>query len=141
VNDDIYFCLSEDGTTGYFLLRALGGLGAQDIYQVLFPHSQIEYVAVLGVVTDNTEEPVRARMTVMDQSTDEIIGVYTRERQYRALPDDPPPGGKYRMTIEAQGFETREAEVLAIAPEGTREMPLDIILVRNDQTARAINPE
>jgi hypothetical protein len=141
VNDDIYFCLSEDGTTGYFSSERDGGFGAQDIYEVIFPGSQIDYVAVLGVVTDNNDEPVRARLVVTDPVNEEIVGVYNnnvRTGRYLMILR---PGGRYHMTIEAEGFEVREAEVIASLPEGTRELPMNIILVRNENTARATTPE
>ncbi|HEY0977573.1 MAG TPA: hypothetical protein VGE21_08895, partial [Flavobacteriales bacterium] len=59
VNDDIYFCLNEDGTTGHFSSERSNGLGGQDIYQVEFPDSQIDYLLVRGVVTDGSDEPVK----------------------------------------------------------------------------------
>ena len=137
VNDDIYFCLSEDGTTGYFSSERAGGLGAQDIYEVQFPNSQIDYVAVLGVVTDNNEDPVRARFVVTDPITADIVGVYSNNAKTGRYLMILQPGGKYHMSIEAEGFETREADIVATLPDGTRELPLDITLVRNEQTARA----
>ncbi len=141
VNDDIYFCLSEDGTTGYFSSERTGGLGAQDIYQVNFPSSQIEYVAVLGVVTDTNDEPVRARMTVMEAGGEEIVGVYNANANTGRYLMILQPGSRYHVTIEAEGFERSEAEWVAQASEGTREMPLDIVMLRNENTARAIANE
>ncbi len=141
VNDDIYFCLSEDGTTGYFSSERLGGLGAQDIYQVVFPGSQIDYVAVLGVVTDSNDEPVQARFTVSDAGTDGPVGVYNSNARTGRYLMILKPGGHYHMTIEAQGFELREADIVATLPEGTRELPMDITLMRNERTARAAPTE
>lgn len=135
VNDDIYFCLSEDGTTGYFSSERPGGQGGQDIYTADFAMNQIEYVAVLGVVTDSNEEPIAARFTVTDVTGDEVIGVYNSNARTGRYLMILKPGAEYHMSIDARGFETREATITARATDGGREMPLDITLVRNDTTA------
>ncbi|MBL0044739.1 MAG: hypothetical protein IPP33_10215 [Flavobacteriales bacterium] len=45
------------------------------------------------------------------------------------------------MTVEAQGFEARVSEVNTIVvPDGSREIPLDIVLNRNENTARVTKP-
>lgn len=141
VNDDIYFSLSDDGTTGYLSSERPGGLGGQDIYQVTFTDDQLDYVAVLGVVTDGSDEPVRARLTVTDPTGEEVVGVYNsdaRTGRYLMILE---PGGQYHVSVDARGFEVREAEFTARAPRGGREMALDITLVRNESTARATKPE
>ncbi|MFT3884159.1 MAG: hypothetical protein QM724_01640 [Flavobacteriales bacterium] len=141
VNDDIYFCLSEDGETGYFSSERPGGLGGQDIYQVVFPNSQIDYLLVRGVVTDANEEPVKARITLTDAAGEEIVGVYnSNERTGRYVmvvkPDD-----RLHMTVQATGFDEQKNDVVAKRPtDGTREMRMDVQLVRNDRTAGAQNP-
>ncbi len=138
VNDDIYFCLSEDGQTGYFSSEREGGLGGQDIYCVEFPSSQIDYLVYRGVVTDASEEPVKARLTLVTSPQSEPVGVYnTNERtgRYIMLVQ---PGKHYLLTADAQGFETRTVE---LSTEGVsadiHEIPLDVTLARNENTAGA----
>lgn len=141
VNDDIYFCLSDDGQTGYFSSERPGGLGGQDIYQVNFPTSQIDYLVVRGVVTDAAEEPVKGRITVTAGDDNSVVGVYnTNERTGRYLMVAQ-PGDHYTMTVEAQGFETRTMSLTTDRPtDGGREIPLDITLTRNENTARIVKP-
>jgi hypothetical protein len=141
VNDDIYFCLSEDGQTGYFSSERDGGLGGQDIYQVDFPNSQIQYLVVRGLVTDGTDEPVRARLTLASATDGSIIGVYnTNERTGRYLMAVQ-HGAQYNVVVEASGFITREMPVTTVGVDGaTREIKVDFTLQRQDQTARAIKP-
>jgi len=141
VDDDIYFCLSEDGYTGWLSSERPGGLGMQDIYQVEFPGSQIEYVAVRGVVTDPHDEPVKARITVTDPSGEDIVGVYKpNERTGRYLLVLM-PGQRYAMTVEAPGYLTRKTELHARAAEGTREMPMDILMVPDGERERLTRNE
>lgn len=141
VNDDIYFCLSEDGQTGYFSSERSGGLGGQDIYQIVFPTSQTEHLLVRGVVTDAGEEPVKARITLMDTDNDEIVGIYnTNERTGRYVMIVA-PHARYAMTVEAPGFETKQSELSTSAVRaGEQEIPLDITLTRNENTAKVGQP-
>jgi hypothetical protein len=141
VNDDIYFCLSEDGQTGYFSSERPGGLGGQDIYQVVFPNSQIDYLLVRGVITDASEEPVKARITLMDGAGEEVVGVYNNNERTGRYVMVVKPEDRLHMTVQAPGFEELKNELTATRPtDGTREMRLDIQLVRNDRTAGAVKP-
>jgi len=128
VNDDIYFCLSADGRTGYFSSERAEGMGMQDIYEVTFPNSQLDHMIVRGVVADASEEPVRARIILTDATGEEIVGVYnTNERTGRYLmvlsPDQ-----EYHMSVEAAGFVTQESTVVARTTDDSREMALDVIM-------------
>jgi hypothetical protein len=129
VNDDIYFSLSADGYTGYFSSERSGGIGMQDIYQIIFPGSQLDHVFVRGVVADAGNEPIKARLLLTDEREDEIIGVYnTNEHNGRfmmLLAQDQ----RCIMTIEAKGFlEQRIAITGRPNVEGTREMAFNILL-------------
>jgi len=128
VNDDIYFCLSDDGRTGYFSSERSEGLGMQDIYQVTFPNSQLDHMIVRGVVADAGEEPVKARIILTDATGEEIVGIYnTNERTGRYVmiltPDQ-----QYQMSVEAPGFAPQATVLVAKVADGSREMALDIVL-------------
>ncbi|MBL8002430.1 MAG: PD40 domain-containing protein [Flavobacteriales bacterium] len=137
VNDDIYFCLSEDGRTGYFSSERTGGLGGQDIYTVEFPSTRLEYVVVRGLVTDAGDEPVKARITLTDAEGAEIVGVYNANERTGRYLMVLRPASRYRMVVEARGFDSRVSD-LATGPadEDGRELTLDIQLTRNENTAR-----
>ena len=141
VNDDIYFSLSADGTTGYFSSEREGGLGAQDIYMVEFPNDQLDYVLVHGVVTDIAEHPQRARITLIDEATADLHGVYnTNERTGRYVMVLS-PGARYLMTVESEGFTTQESVLEADAPDGTRERLMDILVERPSEHERLTRNE
>lgn len=139
VNDDIYFCLSEDGYTGYFSSERPGGLGMQDIYQVVFPGSQLDYMVVRGVVADASDEPVKARMLLTDETGEEVVGIYnTNETTGRYLMVLT-PGQRYQMTVEAPGFAVHRSVLLAKATDHDgRELSMDIQLTR-DASAQRLN--
>lgn len=133
VNDDIYFCLSEDGTRGWFSSEREGGFGMQDIYEVDFPGSQLDYLVVRGVVTDAADDPVKARILLTDRAGEEVVGLYNvNERTGRYLMVLK-PGDRYRMTVEAAGYVSQQSELHARTINGTREIPMDIVMVPGEQ--------
>ncbi|MBL0127325.1 MAG: PD40 domain-containing protein [Flavobacteriales bacterium] len=137
VNDDIYFCLSEDGYTGYFSSERPGGLGMQDIYQVVFPGSQLNYMVVRGVVADASDEPVKARILLTDDTGEEVVGVYNSNEKTGRYLLVLTPGERYHMTVEAQGFLVQQSELLAKANDlDGRELGMDILMQRDPATAR-----
>jgi hypothetical protein len=137
VNDDIYFCLSEDGYTGYFSSERTGGLGMQDIYQVVFPGSQLNYVVARGVVADASDEPVKARLLLTDEHGDEIVGVYSSNEQTGRFIMVMAPGQKYQLSVEAPGFAVHRQTLLAKPTDHDgREMALDIRLERDASVQR-----
>lgn len=139
VNDDIYFCLSEDGYTGFFSSERPGGLGMQDIYQVTFPGSQLDYMVVRGVVADVSDEPVKARILLTDETGEEVVGVYnTNENTGRYLMVLT-PGQRYQVSVEAPGFAVHRSVLLAKATDHDgRELAMDIQLTR-DASAQRLN--
>jgi hypothetical protein len=137
VNDDIYFCLSDDGRTGYFSSERAGGLGGQDIHTVEFPSTRLEHVVVRGLVTDATDEPVKARITLTDAGGEEIVGVYNANERTGRYLMVLRPEARYRMVVEARGFDSRVSDLsTGPADEDGRELLQDIQLTRNENTAR-----
>ncbi len=128
VNDDIYFCLSEDGRTGYFSSERAEGMGMQDIYQVTFPNTQLDHMVVHGLVADAGDEPLKARVLLMDATGEEIVGVYNTNARTGRFLMILKPLQEYHMSVESAGFITQASTIKAIAQDGTREMSLDISL-------------
>jgi len=138
VTDDIYFCLSEDGRTGYFSSERAGGLGGQDIYEVVFPSSQVEFLLVHGVITDGNDEPVKARIILTDPGTDEIFGVYnTNERTGRYVMAVR-PGTMYHMEVTAEGFAPWRHDLYNEDEELTGAVFMDVTMTHHDKTAGAL---
>ena len=128
VNDDIYFCLSEDGTTGYFSSERTGGLGAQDIHEVIFPNSQLDYMVVRGLAVNTQDEPVRARAVLMDSAKEEIVGIYNTDVMTGRYLMVLKPGDRYHFRMEAEGYLPVEETILATAPGGSKEMSKETLM-------------
>lgn len=141
VNDDIYFCLSEDGRTGYFSSEREGGLGGQDIYEVVFPSSQVEYLLVSGVVTNANENPLQARILLTRKGSDEVSGIYNTNANTGRYVMAVKPGQDYHISVQSAGFAGWEYDLHADDSQATGEMKLDIPLVHNDRsTATTTQP-
>lgn len=135
VNDDIYFCLSADGRTGYFSSERPNGMGGQDIYQAVFPVSQIEFQLVRGVVVNGTDEPLKAQITLTRPGNNEPEGTYlTNERTGRYLMALR-PGTDYRIQVIAPGYEECVKEFRSDENFEDHIMSLDITLVKSERTA------
>ncbi|MBP8822976.1 MAG: PD40 domain-containing protein [Flavobacteriales bacterium] len=135
VNDDIYFCLSEDGRTGYFSSSREGGLGGQDIHEVVFPTSQVEYILVQGVITDANESPLKARIMLTTDGTDEVFGLYNTNAPTGRYIMAVRPGKVYHMQVVAEGFEPWEHELEANDEDMSGTLFLDVPLVQGTKTA------
>jgi hypothetical protein len=130
VNDDIYFSLSADGFTGYFSSERPGGLGQQDIYEVIFPGSQLDHLVVRGVVADASEEPIKARILVTDELSEEIIGVFNSNERTGRFLLVLHPGQRYNLTVEAPGYLVQRSGLKAqLGEDGSNETSMDILLV------------
>lgn len=108
VDDDIYFTLSEDGRTGYISSERPEGMGEQDIYEVIFPSSQLSRVVVHGLITDALDRPVKSRVVVTVAGGDEVIGVYNTNPRTGRFLMVLEPGGEYELKAEAEGFPLHE---------------------------------
>ncbi|MCB9169786.1 MAG: PD40 domain-containing protein [Flavobacteriales bacterium] len=136
VNDDIYFTLSADGTTGYFSSERPGGLGAQDIYRVEFPKSQLDYTVVHGLVVNAMEGPVKARVLLTDENGEAVVGLYNtnaRNGKYLMIVQ---PDRRYHMRVEANGYVTSEELLSTTSMDGTQEMDKVTRLLTTEETER-----
>lgn len=135
VNDDIYFCLSEDGHTGYFSSEREGGLGGQDIYEVIFPTSQVEYQLVQGVITNPNEQPLKARIVLTNTKTDEIFGIYNTNSRTGRYIMAVRPGQPYHMEVNAEGYANWEYDLFPKDEDVVEMMLLDVQMLPGDNTA------
>ncbi|MEO5584416.1 MAG: carboxypeptidase-like regulatory domain-containing protein, partial [Flavobacteriales bacterium] len=127
----------EDGRTGYFSSERAGGLGGQDIYEVVFPTSQIEYLLVRGVVTNSNEEPLKARIILTRTGEDEPYGIYNTNANTGRYVMAVRPGKDYHVEVSSEGFVPWEYDFHAGDEDATGEMILDVPLVHNERTAGA----
>ncbi len=106
VDDDIFFVLSTDASTGYFSTMRPGGFGSYDIYSVFFPDNNIPLNVYNIHVKDeegNIIKNVEIRLT--DRSKKEIFGEYNSNKETGKIIVISKPEKLFRITIESNGYE------------------------------------
>ncbi len=109
--DDVFFSVSADGKTGYYSSIRSDGYGDQDLYKIKL--NKNENPVVKGKIL-NVEGlvPIKATLTLEDASKKERYGIYktnAKTGNYLLMMNYEK---KYRLKIEADGFETVEEEIV-----------------------------
>jgi hypothetical protein len=117
VEDDIYLTLDASGTEGYFSSARLGGFGGMDLYRVRFVERAKQFIVVHSEAMDPSGAPVPATITVLDQQSQQIQGIYNAHGQTGKFILVLNPLVNYKLFVEAQGFLTLQDE-LYLTPEG-----------------------
>ncbi len=104
--DDIYYVVSAKGDHAYFSSLRKNGMGAMDIYLLIFEGVSIPLTEVKGLaLAGDSLKPVGARIVVTDNSTNKEIGTFTANSETGKYLLIFPPGKNYKMVITADGFE------------------------------------
>lgn len=109
-DDDLFFVLNVNGSTGYFSSEREGGFGSQDIYKAMFDPPL--YLNVYHAsVTDKTDQAIqKAELTLIDPATSKLIGVFqTNASTGKVLIISEPK--EYQLQIRAVGYETYYTKV------------------------------
>jgi tetratricopeptide (TPR) repeat protein len=102
VDDDIYFVVTGDGSTGFISSDRDGGMGETDIYKVVLHENDIEYEVRSGYVKAQNGSPLEAKITLIDNTTNKVAGIFKSnhytgkfilllapEREYTVLVESP----------------------------------------------------
>jgi outer membrane protein OmpA-like peptidoglycan-associated protein len=130
-DDDIFFVWSADGTRAYFSsVRADDNFGEKDIYVLHRPKpDNVALILLKGKVTSKESgQALAATLTVTDNETNKVIGVYYSNSltgKYTVLI---PPGKNYGISIEATGHLSRSENIDIPFSEKYFELTRDIVL-------------
>lgn len=132
VDDDLYLSLDAGGRTGYFSSARPGGFGNQDIYSVEFVYRRAFTVVVGGELIDLNSEPVQATITIIDEGTREVQGVYRSNRLTGKFITVLHPMTSYKLLIEAKGYDSVIDELFIPFPDhgGSDEIELTPYILR-----------
>lgn len=117
VDDDLYLSLDAGGRTGYFSSARQGGFGQQDLYSVDFVYRRQVTIVVKGSVLDEEDIPIQATITVIDESTREVQGIYRTNRNNGRFIAVLHPVTQYKVLIEANGYDSVIDELIFPFPE------------------------
>ncbi|MFN3404028.1 MAG: OmpA family protein [Cytophagaceae bacterium] len=128
-DNDIFFVWSADGTRGYFSSYREGGFGEKDIWVVSRPKPKVSLIVLKGKVFSKPNlVPVAATITVVDNETNKVVGVYTSNSFTGKYTIIVPPGKNYGISVEADRFLAYSENVDIPQKDDYFEVTKDIIL-------------
>lgn len=131
VGDDIYLVLSSDGSQGYFSSARNDGYGQTDIYSVVLSSVQMEFAIVRGNVMSSDDIAVPAKVTLIDDDSRTIQGIYNVSTKGKYLMVIS-PDKRYKLVVEAEGHYPYTDQLMFVPGNGN-EMEVDIKLTRKTQ--------
>lgn len=105
VDNDIYFVVTTDGQTGYYSSNKPSGFGHTDIYKINMPEQNFGVKAYHGIVMNENNEPLYAKVNIMEEGTKEIISVYRTNKATGKYLMILSPINNYLYSIEVPGYE------------------------------------
>lgn len=110
LGDDLFFVLTADGHTGYYASSRDGK--DKDIYTIRFitkeqekKEEQPQLTVIKGVVVDKSSNlPVEAKIVVMDNDLNEIVGEFNSNSESGKYLITLPSGKNYGISVSADGF-------------------------------------
>ncbi len=149
-DDDLFFVLTADGSTGYFSSVRPSGMGEDDIYRVDFlPETKGEETASLTTTGKPAKENTNAMRTVllkgrimdlkmlagmeatielMDLQDAHLVATFTSDAKTGEFMAALPSGHDYAMSIHADGFLLHSENISMPADGGSLEMNMNITL-------------
>ncbi len=102
-NADVYYVISPNGLNAYFTSFRDGGYGEKDIYVAHFlDKAETPLAIVKGTVNSKNNRPIRdVKITVRDNETNEIVGIYRPNSKTGEYLFILPPGGNYNVVYES----------------------------------------
>jgi outer membrane protein OmpA-like peptidoglycan-associated protein/tetratricopeptide (TPR) repeat protein len=110
--DDIYYVVAAKGDHAYFSSLRKNGLGAMDIYFLIFEGVSIPLTEVKGLVlAGDSLKPSGASIVVTDNATNKEVGTFTANSETGKYLLIFPPGKNYKLVITVPGFEPHTENV------------------------------
>lgn len=104
--DDVFYVLAPDKKTAYFTSMRAGGYGEKDNYMITYPDAtETPLVLKKGMVLDSNDAAAKdVKITITDNKTGEVVGVYhpnTASGKYMFILT---PGKSYNISYEKEGY-------------------------------------
>jgi outer membrane protein OmpA-like peptidoglycan-associated protein len=129
-DDDIFFVWSADGTRAYFSsVRANDNYGEKDLYVLHRPKQHVSLIVLKGrTFSKISKEPIGATLTVIDNETNQVVGVYNSNSYTGKYTIIVPPGKNYGIAVEAVRHLNYSEHVFIPQKDEYYEMTKDIYL-------------
>jgi len=103
--DDVFYVVAPNKKTAYYTSVREGGFGEKDNYMITFPDvKEAALTLKKGEVMDGKQAAKDVKITITDNETQEVIGVYhpnTETGKYLFILT---PGKSHNISYEAEGF-------------------------------------
>lgn len=102
-NDDAFYVPTLDGNRAYYASCQTGGIGREDLYIITLPMSEEKLLTVMsGYITmKNGQLPENVTITVTDEQTKKVVGVYTPNSKTGKYLFILKSGKRYLITVES----------------------------------------
>jgi hypothetical protein len=126
-DEDIYFVLAANGTTGYYASGKSGGYGLQDIYKVdVSKVLKTPPVFMLSGITTVETKPVMAQIKVEIQDKNSMFREFSSNSLTGNYLVNLPPGANYRVTYSLKDYPAQTVNVEAIVLKDYTEKTVNI---------------
>jgi len=104
-DDDVFYVVSPSKKTAYYTSIREEGYGEKDNYMITFPDVKETSLALQkGVVSDSNLLAKNIKITITDNETQEVVGVYHPNSKTGKYLFILTPGKNYNISYEADGF-------------------------------------
>jgi outer membrane protein OmpA-like peptidoglycan-associated protein len=144
LGDDMFFVLTADGHTGYYSSSRDGK--DKEIYTIRFIAKEIEkkeeqpqLTVIKGVVLDKSSNlPVEAKIVVMDNDLNEIVGEFNSNSESGKYLITLPSGKNYGISVSADGFLFHSENMDIAQTDGYKEINKKIELQKLEKGTQII---
>jgi tetratricopeptide (TPR) repeat protein len=129
VGDDIYLVVTQDEEIAYYSSGRQGGAGGQDIYRIVMVDKNQFVTIVKGKILDDKGAPVKGKITVIDELTNKVQGVYRsndKSGKYIMLLK---PKVTYKIIVDAKQYKTVNDNILLDFDDNFVEVAKDFKLI------------
>jgi outer membrane protein OmpA-like peptidoglycan-associated protein len=103
-DDDIFYVVSPDNTQAYFSSFRKGGSGEKDNYVATFlDRKKTPLTLIKGIVNDESGKAAKTLITVTDNETGQVAGVYNTNSKTGKFLFILTPGKNYNITYQSAG--------------------------------------
>lgn len=133
-DDDVDFVVSASGKHAYYATIRPDGYGEKDIYRITLPADTTVYLTLVkGNVTDESNNPVGAKINIIDIKTGKVISTQESNSATGKFLVSLPSGKNYKMQVSSDGYHPHE-EIFNIPPgQKYKELDINIKLKRKEQ--------
>jgi Tol biopolymer transport system component len=134
--DDLYITWSSDGKRAYFSSMRSDGEGDKDIYVAYFEdYPPTDLLLMMGTIRDSEKHDIiqNFMVTLIDQTTDEIVGLYQTEEKNGKYLIVFQEGIKYKIQISAPGYKTLSENFELTKNAGFKTITKDYFLEKENQ--------